>query len=304
MRIPTSVNVMACVTAIPFGLAIRSTVIQAREQAEAAAEQKRIVLELEQQRAAEQAEEARLAAAEKAKHVAMLASLFGKDRATLGTAFGFALDDAPSGDAITKAETALIDLIPVIERGKDDRVIGVALKIGAYDCDTIRDRLDAAWGKGELDWSWSDPAHHHRATLSSTDCVLRFSDYVEVGEWLKLVPTDLVGKPVAEALRVLGPAQEMADDELEWHLPATPGGSDTTKYQLRVIDNIVKQISVNTDVIPDEVQKLVDAATARFKSKPALDADTSTRVWTWKRTPPTSIESDGSMLLLQIGTYE
>lgn len=262
------------------------------------------MLQLEQRRVAEEAEEAKAAADEKAKHAAMLASLFGKDRATLGTAFAFALDDAPSGEAITKLENVLADLVPVIERGQGDRVIGVALKIGTYDCDTIRDRLETAWGKSELDWSWSDAAHHHRATLSSTDCILRFTDYVEPGEWLKLVPTDLVGKPVGEALRVLGPAQEMADDELAWHLPGTPGGSDTTKYRLRVIDNVVHLISVTTDVMPDEVQQLVDSATVRFKSKPALDAETGTRVWTWKRTPPTSIESDGSMFLLQIGTYE
>ena len=127
---------------------------------------------------------------------------------------------------------------------------------------------------------------------------------MDTAEWLKLVPTDLVGKPVGEALRVLGPAQEMADDELVWHLPGTPGGSDTTRYRLRVVDNVVHQINISTDAKADEVQKLVDSATARFKAKPALDAETGTRVWTWKRTPPTSIEFDGSMFLLEIGTYE
>jgi hypothetical protein len=168
----------------------------------------------------------------------------------------------------------------------------------------MRARLDAAWGKGEADWSWQDPAHHHRVTVDTAECYVHFSDYVEVGEWLKLVPTDFVGKPIGEVLRTLGPAQEMGDDELTWHLPGVPGGSQTTSYRLRVTNNVVHQINVNTDVMPEEVQPLVDTATARFKSRPALDDETGTRVWTWKRTPPTSIESDSSTFLLQIGTYE
>ena len=304
MRIPTSVIVMTCVTAIPFGLAIRSTVIERQRAREAAELAVRLEVEREQTRLEEERVAAQLLATEQAKHEATLASLFGKDRATLGTAFGFALDDRPSGDALTKVETALRDQTPVFERGRDDRVIGVQLQLGAAECDAIRARLDAAWGKSDAYGVWLDPDHHHRTTITSVDCELRFDDYVEPGEWMKLVPTDLIGKPVGEALRVLGPAQEMTDDELTWHLPGVPGGTETTTYRLRVTDNVVRQISVNTTVLPDEVGKLVDVVTARFKSRPEVDDATGTSVWTWKRTPPASVESDGGMFLLQIGTYE
>jgi len=304
MRIPTSVIVMTCVTAIPFGLAIRSTVIERQRAREAVELAKRLEVEREQARVEEERLEAQLAAAEKAKHDAALASLFGKDRATLGTAFGFALDDRPSGDAITKVEVALRDQTPVFERGRDDRVIGVQLQLGEQDCDAIRARLDGTWGKSDAYGVWLDPAHHHRATIAGADCELRFDDYVELGEWIKLVPTDLVGKPVGEALSVLGPAQEMTDEELTWHLPGVPGGTETTTYRLRVTNNVVHQINAHTTVIPDEVGKLLDTVTARFKSKPEIDDTTGTTVWTWKRTPPASVESDGGMFLLEIGTYE
>lgn len=169
MRIPTSLVVMSCVTALPFGLAIRDTVRHSPrgDELDLTGERARA----RELREKEQLEEARAQAeyeARRREHERRLDALYGPTPASEGHAF----DNAGGPTSI---------------------------EVGMADCDRMHEKLRAAWGP-PTDDVWVDPTTHHRASLTGDDCILTFEPYLDVDAWVARLPFDLLGKPTATSL--------------------------------------------------------------------------------------------------------
>lgn len=315
MRIPTSVIVMSLLTAAPFGMAIRDTlnkkpvVSEALESYGDESYSRRRIAEYE----AEAAREATLEAVDKERaareRLARLNSLFGAEKASLGSFLGVQLS-APNNDAL---ETKLRDLeaddfVTVSPVLVNEALASVRVYINdgrdstTSSCEELRSKLTAAWGPS-VNGTWINSATHQRATLKDDrgECELVFETYLEPAEWVTLLPIALIGKPSAKLEEKAGPDREIYDDEIEYSFAGVGYGTSSTRI-LGTIDNgKVASVLAFSETDFDTLVSVRDAISALRKEQPKLDD--ASGAWVWKKKPVLSLlqDSDSNKFELRIG---
>jgi hypothetical protein len=313
MRIPPSVIVMSLVVAVPFGLAIRETVNHDDPKSRAERELQKETEEMEAAQRAEEAEQAKLRAEEQKKQnerIAAVKGLFGQTPGSMGPALaGIELGHPPSADAVDRI-TAL-PFVVRLQRDTEDRVTSVRVKLGTGDydspdengdeCQRVKDYLTSSWGHDD-NYNWHDAEQHQRVTFSNIGCEVHIEQYREPAEWLKLVPMNLVGKTLdqAVALPVLAWPEDRNDNAATWELPGLGRGTEPTKLQAIVIKRHIAVTIATTTIAAEDSEAFVTAATLAFHGKPHHEDGDS--MYTWKRSPQIQLELDGSAMTLTIGT--
>ncbi|HSD87612.1 MAG TPA: hypothetical protein VLB44_08855 [Kofleriaceae bacterium] len=310
MRIPPSVIVMGLLTAVPFGLAIRDT---AKHQAASAdgidltgskkAERERLAA----YQRAEREQEAREAEA-KNRREQFVASLFGKTPASMGSFLeGITLGanaetfqpDATQKRIYEAARSGLAN----VEFATEDILHAVKVEVRAVDCDTLRDKLTAAWGRS-VGSVWLDPATHQRASLAEYEesgfyCKMQFDRYVEPDAWVGALPFDAIGKPIAALGAPAGAKTE--DDSVSWRLPGLGYGHQETVVIAYIENDKVVGANVITDADFDSQLKIRDLLSAKLAKQPVQDENDS-GVWIWKTKLPVKLDGSGAARFsVQIG---
>jgi len=244
MALPTSTIVMAVLTCIPFGLAIRDTVTgkptvgrddpfdgDDDDSAEYDAEYARA----EARREAEEAETARLEQLTQERLRTARRALFGAEVATLGTGFGgiaLGMKEADlRSEPISSLEVAASVDIELLPNGTLDRIVIEAERGAADDdkaemCARLGEDLREAWGRGLTDdyerRYWVNPVAGTRASLHPVDddCKLYFERFVAPNVWINksrtsVVPVWLVGQPITKLRQHLAALTEFDDTDAE-----------------------------------------------------------------------------------------
>jgi len=314
MRIPTSVIVMSLLTAAPFGLAIRDTVknkpgseleelyagLESGGEYSSAEERKReaeLMAEYEAERAQEEAETRR----KRRENEKRLDTLFGQEKASMGSYFASFPLGAPNDEAIENKvyELQSDDFIsPSVEGAKTIEHVSV-LVFGSenYDygeqnsCDALKDKLSSAWGPS-VNGAWLNPTTKHRAAFQTEPCKLSFSQYMDAAAWVAALPTDLVGMSSTKAAAKIGPQAEVFDDSIEWGMPGTGYGTDSTGFNAYLENNKVTSVRVGVETDFDTLIEIRDALSVKLKSQPTRDEDTG--AWVWKKKPGITLIQDSS----------
>ena len=305
MRIPRSVAVMALVTAVPFGFAIRATLhhgeptddgVPSRVEADDKAREAE----------AQEVQEARERDDLKRRQREGIEKLFGAAPATLGSLFHGMAVAAPKGTDIPEP-IVTSDVI----RGElhinvryEPSLASSKLHIGASNhdlCAAIEDRIDATWHAGipaDNATVWLDPATHQRAVLQTDGslCAVDFSIYVSAEQWFDLSPTSIVpvwaiGQTSERLLAALeGRGWKLDGTSILWSEPGVGASTDTTRIVAEVDAGRVVAVTAWTSVTPrttDELEKqLVNVL------GPSTDAGTAQ---TWASRPPVTETFDGGI---------
>ncbi|MDX2088556.1 MAG: hypothetical protein SFX73_11940 [Kofleriaceae bacterium] len=329
MRIPRSTIVMAVLTCIPFGLAIRDYV-SGKDTRPTLSEDAVDVVdsdsvkdyeEYERERREQDArEEARLEERKKELKGA-LATLLGKQVANPGTAFG------SIKPGITDSELAKDDQ-HTTELRKLTRDVGLSLELddstgilttimlsprdSASDSDTICEVLTASvenWpGAEEIDdvQVWIDPTTGMRAeyTHGYDTCALVFRRYVPADKWFAkkdgLVPVAMIGQPVAKLVRSLEPQRvdlSNAEYEIAWTAPGLGNGYNATSFLAYIAKGKVAAVSART-YVPYETHEQVQAQLVKAYGEPKED-DEGALVW---KKPALQLTYGDSTTHLLVGT--
>lgn len=314
MRIPPSVIVMSVVTAVPFGLGIRDTLKHqdagadelddgfdfgsrkrsARERAELAAYE------------AELAREAAEREAQNRARIATLDQLYGAAPAAMGSLFeGLTLGAAgafPPEYVRTRIERANRDGFVTVSFDTDaTSLTGVEVTvISDYEvgdaCDTLDDKLVAAWGKS-TNGVWLNPATHQRAALDLDDCRLRFDRYLDAAEWVAQLPLSAIG--AAPATLVAQVTAGTIDDDgtrVFWNAPGVRYGKTVSDIEAYVEGGKVVGFKATVDTDFDSMLGMRDALAAKLKAEPTKTGDEAADdlvIWEWKRRVPVALEQRG-----------
>jgi len=327
MALPTSTIVMAVLTCIPFGLAIRDTVTgkptthrdvdgdddrdDSGYDAEYAAAEAR--------REAEEAETARLEQIKQERLRSSRRSLFGAEVATLGTGFGGITLGMPEADlrseAITTLEVATsvdVELLPNVTL--DGLVIQA--ERGASDdeksemCSRLGEDLREAWGKGLTDdyerRYWVNPTTSTRASIhpGDDDCKLRFERFVAPKDWVNKtrtshVPVWLVGQSIAKLRQHLAGRSELDDTDpsVRWLGLGVGAGSGEARFEAYLARGKVIAITVRADTLEATYEEVLAQLTALY-GEPLEDDDGLH----WKGRPAIRIDTrEGAGVALTIG---
>jgi len=310
MRIPPSVIVMGLVTAVPFGLAIRDTATHKAASADGidlTGAKKAEREELAAYQRAERDQEAREAEAERRRQQ-FVASLFGTSPASMGSFFdGITLGanaETFQTDATQKRiYDAALSRLANVEFATDDILRAVTVEVRAVDCDTLRDKLTAAWGRS-VGSVWLDPATHQRASLAEYEesgfyCSVQFDRYVEPDAWVGALPFAAIGKPIAALGAPAGARTE--DDSISWRLAGVGYGRQETVVIAYLEKDKVVGVNVITDADFDSQLKIRDLLSAKLAMQPVQDENDS-GVWIWKTKLPVKLDGSGAARFsVQIG---
>jgi hypothetical protein len=313
MRIPPSVIVMSIVVAVPFGLAIKDTVKHDDPQSRADRQAKIEAEEMEAHEREYEAEQAKDRAEQAKKHKLRhdeVVGLFGQTPASLGpTLSGITLGSSADPTVLTRFEGSELPIH--FERDTSDRILAVTVRLGSDygedldeksdDCGTIKDHLSSLWGHDE-NYTWHDATGHQRVSIRGSDCTVRIDQYYEASEWLKTIPTSLVGKTDAQAIALaqLSSPTESNDESVTWRLPGLGRGNQPTTLQAVLVHKRIVATVATTVLAAEDGEAFIAAATAAFHGKPHHEDGETT--YTWKRSPQIMIELDGSAMTLTIGT--
>lgn len=313
MRIPRSTIVMAVLTCIPFGLAVRdfATGKAQIEHTDDGDEDEdypddsleRYQREMEAQRAEEEREEKR-SEERKAKLKGELGSLLGKTPASLGTTFG-SIKPGMTDSELAKHDDATTALRQIgrdlnLSIAFDDaegilQYVEITPREGASDvddiCEVLSEHLDATWSEPERssDTSiWTDAATGVRAEFSHDySCVLTFRRYVEPEKWIAkqggVIPTGAIGQPHAKLVKSLEP-QRLDLSEAEWSVawiaPGLGNGTSPTSMTAYITNGKVVAVTARADTTFATYEK-VQAHMEALYGEPKTD-DEGGLVWTKK----------------------
>lgn len=315
MRIPTSVIVMSLVTATPFGLAIRDTLKKkpAADLEDYTLDDYERSTRRDRERLAEYEAEAAREAAERAKEATAklveLDTVFGKQRASLGSLFTGAQIGSPASAPLQdKLDQVTSEGFIVASYEIDDesavRSLHVELE-SSYDttvdpCEALRDKLVTAWGPSSSG-VWTEPSTHMRASLTrGRSCRLSFDHYLEPADWLAALPLDAVGQKAEKVAKVV--RGDIYDGTLDWSLPGTGAGFERSTAMAYIDDHDkVVYVSISTDTDFDSLVAIRNALTAKLKVEPTRDDDSGG--WVWKKKPGFQLTQsyDGNRFTLAFG---
>lgn len=330
MRIPRSTIVMAVLTCIPFGFAIRDYVngkdklgfkdddgySYDDDDNDAAYESYRA--EVAAREEAYEREEARQEE-RKAQFVAAFDKLLGDSPATLGPAFGSikpGITDTQLGKA-DETTTALRKLarehnLMIAYDDSDGILHDVTITPtddGRLSCDTLRDYLDEKWSDDRFRAAsatvWIDRAGGGRAELvAEYGCSLTFRRAVPVAEWIAnkggVVPVEAIGQPTAKLVKSLEPQRldlSDAEYELAWTGPGLGIGTGGTDLKAHIARGKVVALTARTSISADMKDDLVKHLDRVFGR--STEDDDGNNVW---KKPRMILVSGYDSFELTIGT--
>lgn len=297
MALPTSTIVMAVLTCVPFGLAIRDTVngtapVARGDDGEygsddsddyeaeyAAAEARRVALEAEEE-ATERLEQAQHEQLRVARR-----SLFGAEVATLGSGFdGISLgmnEDDIRLPAVAALENATDVDVELLSNGTLDWILIKPEDDASEDdsselCTELGQDLQDAWGRGKTeDYErryWVNPIAKTRVSLSAADgCRLSFDRYAEPKDWVSkaktsIVPIWLVGQPIAKLREHIGTRTELenTDSEASWLGLGVGTGSGEARFQAHLAKGKVVAVTAAADTLDATREDIVAQLTALY----------------------------------------
>ena len=322
MRIPPSTVVMALVTMVPFGLAIRDVAkgddhrmtSDEREAAKILAESEAY----ERERAAELAAEAAADQAILDARTRDLPGLFGAEPASLGPAFGElrlgmaseAIDDAlPPLMALTKATG--IWFTPGHE---GDRLTSIGFDlIGGRDdddgrCDAVAAVLTARWGAaaaGDHLRVWRHPTTGMRAILADSDgCRYVVEPSVDVAAWVDarartaIVPLSVVSQRVDKLLEILPAGGERNGDTYTWTGRGVGAGLGPTSLVALVVEDKVVALEATASVVDDAGHDALVAHLTAQLGTPTQEPDNALH---WARRPGLRLTREDGVITLTAG---
>jgi hypothetical protein len=333
MRIPRSTLVMAVLTCVPFGLAVRDYV-QGSDNVERDSDDDsdsdydgedlaRYQREMEAERAEEAREEARQA--ERTKKLKLgLESLIGKAPGTLGTAFG-KISPGMTDSELAKHDDAIASLRS-LTRGIDLYVayddaegllqyVEVTPRDGASGtdeiCNAISEQLEATWSAAESSGEtsvWRDAATGVRAELSHNySCSLTFRRYVEPEQWIAkqggVIPTAAVGQPHAKLVKSLEPQRvDLGDAEyyISWIAPGLGSGTSPTSMTAYITNGKVTAVVAKADTTFATYEKLQAHMEALYGA--GKEDDEGALVWMKK--PRVALSYIDGSTVVSIGTLQ
>ncbi len=291
MALPTSTIVMAVLTCIPFGLAIKDTVSGKQtaqrdrdrwdddghdDNGDSAYDAE--YARAEAAREAAEAEEERLEALKTEKLAVARRTLFGAEVATLGSGFGGTRIGTPGADVdmsmLAELQRATSVRVGVISIAKVNGILIEPTSDADDDekaelCRSLSSELQAAWGNGETDdYSsryWINPTTSIRASIHPEDCKLVFEPFTPTKAWINktkdsVVPVGLVGQPFAKVAAAVGTTTELEPGELvkSWERPGVGLGLFSTNFEAYVVNGKVVAITASArtlEVTRNEVQE-------------------------------------------------
>lgn len=317
--LPTSTIVMALVTCVPFGLAIRDTINGPSrrprpEPVDAHESESRYERDREDR-------QARFERAEAEARGRQWKKLYGVNVASLGGAFDGLWWDMPERQ-ISRALAGSL--------GRFQRAAGIEVQLDAEPhlisievspntptsdedderCRELRADLEAAWGAGRVTDEgghvWFNPDVRTRATFSP-GCTLRFEQAVTLDTWLdatpaSVVPVWAVGQPLARLQQVLGERGTLEDyesyTELGWRAPGLDVATGGTNITAIAVKGKVTALVVLAGTADDTAAELTTKLTG-LHGAPREEDDTLQ--WN-KARPPIKLSDDGTSLTLTVGT--
>jgi len=329
MALPTSTIVMAVLTCVPFGLAIKDTVSGTETkhrdrdswESDSDDDDRDTDYDAEYARAqaateAAEAEEERLEQLKTEKQSAARRTLFGAEVATLGSGFSGIKLGMPEDDMRTEVSTALeertgmrvallangtLDWITVSADPDDDDTYSL--------CSKLRTEIQAAWGNGiteDYDTRyWINPTTGTRASLRSEGCVLSFERYAAPKDWItktptSMVPVALVGQSVKKLAEHIGTRSEIEPEEtsVRWLGLGVGAGIGEARFEAIYLKGKVVAIVTTVNTLEATRDEVIEQLTALY-GKPVEDDEGGYR---WKRPAITLDDYEGAGIRLTAGT--
>jgi hypothetical protein len=294
LRIPTSTIVMSLVAAIPFGLAIRDTVLHHDKLHELADEERlaaeRARTEAAQELATQQAYVQQLAAERQAREdrVRELArELVGHDFVTPGPAFHGQVLGQPKLDGTDAISDAAGNVLAMSAKMADDDIA----------CSTLRDVAAKTWGEPATDRVWLDLRTHQRASITS-DCALEFGRFADAAAWVKALPLDAVGRSRAELAHKFA-SHDDVDLDAAWVAPGLDGDAITQMWPVYEVEHPDKLVGlqISTTATRATIERVAQELATRMHAKPVKSDD----AYTWRQPAPMRLELDDDKLVIELG---
>ena len=322
MRIPPSTVVMALVTMVPFGLALRDVArgdgrrLTADE--EAAQLEARAELADEARRDTEAHLEDLAASALRDTRTRLLPSLFGAEPASLGPAFGGLRLGMPI-DQIAGALGPLRELLlptaieftPGYERGV---LTSLEFDLTAGDsddpdrCTTVAELLGARWGAAATSDNlkvWRHPTTGVRAILDDAEgCSYTIEPSVAAAAWVDarartaVVPLSLVGQRVDTLLELLPPDAEREGDTFSWTGLGLGAGRGQTALVALVVEGKVVALEATASVVDDAGHDALVAHLTTQLGTPAQEPDNALH---WDKRPGLRLTREAGVITLTAG---
>jgi hypothetical protein len=295
MRIPTSTLVMSLAAAVPFGLAIRDTILhhdklhelaeadrqdserRAAEQAAEAAAQTVYMQQLEQER---QAREERVR-----QHASLLV---GHDFVTPGLAFqGEELGNSPVY-GVAEIADATGNVLAMTATMSDDDVA----------CSVLREVASKTWGEPASDRVWLDLRTHHRASITP-DCGLEFGRFVDAATWVKDLPLDAIGKSRGDLARRFASNGD-PDPDADWYEPGLDGDGLTRMWPVYDVAHPDKLLGLQivAPATSQTIERVVQELATRLGVKPVHRDDDA---YVWRKPIAMKLEVDDGKVLVELG---
>jgi hypothetical protein len=322
VSVPTPTIVLAVMTCIPFGLAIRDTVTgkydlppdDERDSLEDLGESREYeeedYREVAARREAEESEH-RAAIAEfearqesdRAWRAELVKSLYGAELASLGSAFESITLGGAIGEGAVESSPD-IDLM-LLDDGLATHTLYIKIQDSADTmCSTLGRELPAAWGAPRRLTGRSIWINNHtqtRAVFDPRTCELRYEKLTDLASWLSksedsLVPLWAVGKPAQKLIDALGArtSSTIEDEQITWSVRGLGAGLGPTQMIADVKQRKIVSIvaSVQTDpTTQDQVIGHVSQLTGKQPDDQGV----------WKSTPGIAVETGGAQMFVKLG---
>jgi hypothetical protein len=301
-RLPTSTIVLAVLTCIPFGLAIRDTVAGTYDRSE-------LGMFGDRDYDADEELDSRVAMAEyesrqrlrQLQREALVQSLYGADLASMGSSFENVVLGARVGhSSVTSTDELELSLL-------DDGVATQTLHIKPLGdmeiCDLVERALVDAWGGGvRIDQAriWVNDVAEQRAIFDGGQCVLRFEKITQVGAWLtsgpeSLVPMWAVGKPTKQLVEVLGARAAVDEEKIWWFVRGLGVGRGPSQLIADVRDGRVVRIRASAHADQATFEELIERVSKLVGKRPDSEL-------IWHTTPKIMLDQTTYGLVLTIGS--
>jgi hypothetical protein len=295
MRIPTSTLVMSLVAAVPFGLAIRDTILhrdklheiaeadrqdRERRAAERAADESAQALYMQQLEQERQAREERVR-----QHASLLV---GHDFVTPGLAY--------QGEELGHSKLDGVDTI--VDANGNVLAMTATMTDDDVACSVLRDVASKTWGEPATDRVWLDLRAHHRASITP-DCGLEFGRFAEPQAWVKDLPLDAVGKTRVELARRFASNGD-PDPDGAWFMPGLDGDGLSRMWPIFDVAHPDKLIGLQivTPATSPTIDRVVQQLATRLGAKPVHREDGA---YIWRKPIAMKLEVDDATMFLELG---
>lgn len=301
MALPTSTIVMAVLTAVPFGLAIKDTVtgtptIDTRSEAERLDDEANERMDRAQREYAEQE---------------------GKKKAELRSAIDALIPMSKPATVVLVEQERLEDIAHAVftpADGANPMTITFPEYRGDESvCSIVSERLDEAWGTAQRTYSHNDTRKHYaeiepqrRATFVDPDddrrCELIIEPYVRPSEFVNKTETSIVplwalGKPAQKLVEKLGGDAFSDATQIRWTKPGLGLGIHGTELFARVVKGKIVTITARFETSSESIGQLAEQLATEYGAPPEADPV----VWKKAKITLATIDDSAGEYLITVG---